>query len=163
MMKKLNDRNTFVVDFDIYTDGDIGFNSDLLKNHTSRYFDSKFFEYTEINKDDYSYKFRRVFAVNEFNDAVTFLTALKNSLYGDGITIETIRRLIQEAITGLKRVILGESTKAIFPDWPYPDETTVWRLDFNYQLDGNVELDFRGYFTGERPRKIKKIIYKDEV
>lgn len=45
--------------FDIYTDGDFGYNTNLFKNYTSNYLANEMYEYTDIS--DYVLKCRRVF------------------------------------------------------------------------------------------------------
>jgi hypothetical protein len=68
-------RKLTVVEFEIYTDGDFHFNKDFLLNHTSRYFDQEFYEYTKTG--DYEYSARRVFDRSE--DAVDFVNKIKDS------------------------------------------------------------------------------------
>ena len=66
-------RKLTVVEFEIYTDGDFYFNGSFLLNHTSRYFDPEFYEYTKV--ECYSYSARRVFDSAE--DAIEFVNSIK--------------------------------------------------------------------------------------
>lgn len=76
-----------VVEFKVYTDGHIGIEKKFLENYVSSYFENDLFEYSHYD-DSYSYSFRRVFDTKE--EAITFVNALFDSMWGDNYYIEEI-------------------------------------------------------------------------
>lgn len=163
-MKTTKNNMTLVIEFSAYCDGDWGIDDNLIKNHTSRYFDQRYYEYSKPFNDDATVKFRRVYLADELKDAASFLAAVRDSLHGDEDDTATIRKYFDAVINDLHNVISQKVScdKAFHTCHGYIGDKPIYRAtnEFSYYIDSNTELDFTGYFTDECPQKIKKIIYE---
>lgn len=134
-MKKLT-----IVYFYIFTDGDFEFKLDFLNNHTSRYFDQDFYEFTKIG-DYYEYSARRVFEDSE--SAVEFVNKIKDNCadpIGENYYIDEV---IPEFFNDILQTYLKYG----------------WGSDF---YDGNVELSLSIEDVETDVKKIKCIEYLEE-
>ena len=151
-----------VINFKTYTDGDWGIDSEFLKNHTSRYFEQDLYEYTIL--DDYVYKFRRVFNNDELNEALDFMHKLKDGLHGQEYYVDKITEYISTVIEGIELAITyrnkGSENTDIFNTEDWLTGKPMQASYFSFDMDGNTELTFSGYFDKDRINKIKHIEYE---
>lgn len=130
-------RKLFIVEFKVYTDGDMSVDNNFFTNYKSHYFENDLYEYSYCEPDDYTYSLRRVFDTK--NEAIMFVNALFDSMRGDSFFIkETAPRIKNEVITGLNAKGSGN--------------------DFT---DGNIEMELTMRTFETSARKIKEIIYED--
>lgn len=137
-----------VVEMSFYNDGDWGFGDiDWLTEHTSRYFDNDFYEYTNHDEDGYKLSFRRVFDITEsVTEVVLFLQSFIANLRGKESNLECVWEFLERA--------KGDIMKNAQYDVSY-----TYR-DF---LDGNTEADVKIYTTDKVVPKIKEIIYEEQA
>ena len=158
----------FVIEFDAYTDGDWGFErkiTEKLSKHISRYFEQDYYEYTEVDVEDYyRYKFRRTFNNNELDDALEFMTALKEALGGREYYEKRVKGNFDVIINGIKEAILRKSANN-------PDDkvfyTTSWITGEDeytglcqFDFDGNSDGEIVAYYNNKYVKKIKHIEYE---
>lgn len=127
----------YMVEFNIYTDGDCCVDFEDLDGYLSRYFEYELYEYTVIDHDSYRYKCRRVF--DEKTSAVDFLDEFKDRITSRKQYVET------ELITPMINRCLESF------------EHSGYGSDF---IDGNVECEASIYTIVTNVRKIKTIIYE---
>ena len=142
-----------VINFKAYTDSDWGLNSELLTNHISRYFEQDYYEYTIL--DDEVYEFRRTYTDDELNDAVNFLTSLRNSLHGRDYETDTIKEYFTIVIDAINNAI-NNNTHNVFVDSDTGEKLT----QFSCNMYSNTELEFYGGFFDTNVKKIKNIEYE---
>lgn len=131
-MKKLS-----IVEFKVYTDGDIGIDDSFFRNYISHYFDNELYEYTYHEKDSYSYSLRRVFDTKEA--AISFVNTLFESMWGDTFFLE-------ETAPRIKNDIIAD----------------FYVNDFGSDFtDGNIEMKLTMKVIKTTAKKIKRIIYED--
>lgn len=70
-----------ILELNMYTDGDWRFDLDFCKNHQSRYFDQKLYEYTIDEGEYYTAKIRRVFEPTAVKEIVSFVEHVKAGVY----------------------------------------------------------------------------------
>lgn len=127
----------YVVEFDIYTDGDCCVDFDDLKDHKSRYFEQDLYEYTIIDPDSYKYKIRRVF--DDPEDALSFFDICdrisdRQSYFITEILMERINLCIEE----------------------------FWRFGrSNDFIDGNITINMSIYTIETAAKKLKTIIFEN--
>lgn len=124
-----------VVEFKVYTDGRIGIEKKFLENYVSSYFENDLFEYSH-HDDSYSYSFKRVFDTKE--EAITFVNALFDSMWGNNYYIEEI---------------LPTFKSNVVADFVVNDCGS----DF---IDGAIEMELTMSVVKTSARKIKEIIYE---
>ena len=125
-----------VVEFKAYTDGYIGIEKSIFKNHVSSYFENDLFEYSNHEDDSYSYSLRRVFNTKE--EAITFVNTLFDSMWGKDYYIKEILPTFKSNITA---------------DFSVDD----YGSDF---IDGAIEMSLSMRVVETSARKIKEIIYE---
>ena len=158
----------FVIEFNAYTDGDWGFDRktiEKLSKYISQYFEQNYYEYTMVDVEDYyRYKFRRTFNNNELDDALEFMTSLKEALGGREYYEKRVKDNIDVIINGIKEAILRKSVNN-------PDDkvfyTTNWITGKDeytglcqFDFDGNSDGEIVAYYNNKYVKKIKHIEYE---
>ncbi len=86
----------YIIEFNVYTDGDWGYGEDMIDNsYVSRFIRNDLFEYTNIDPNNYSSKFRRVFNTKE--DLINFIEKLSASVHGNVHWTEVMHDFFQKA------------------------------------------------------------------
>lgn len=135
--EELDMTKKYVVEFDIYTDGDCCVDFEDLKDHKSRYFEQDLYEYTIIDPDSYKYKVRRVF--DDPEDALSFFDICDRisdhcSYFVTEILMERINLCIEE----------------------------FWRFGrSNDFIDGNITINMAIYTIETTAKKLKTIIFEN--
>lgn len=135
--EELDMTKKYIVEFDIYTDGDCSVDFEDLKDHKSRYFEQDLYEYTIIDPDSYKYKVRRVF--DDPEDALSFFDISdrisdRRSYFVTEILMERINLCIEE----------------------------FWRFGrSNDFIDGNITINMAIYTIETAAKKLKTIIFEN--
>lgn len=138
-MKKL------VLEMSFYTDGDWGFGDiSWLTEHTSRYFDNDFYEYTNRDEDGYRLSFRRVFdIIDDTAEVMQFFNRFTTGLHGRKGDLEYVSEFLDRAKEHITKHALTSKSYGYY--------------DY---LDGNTEADITINMTDKDVLKIKEIIYE---
>lgn len=135
--EELDATKKYVVELDIYTNGDYRIDFEDLKDHKSRYFEQNLYEYTIIDPDNYKCKARRVF--DDPDDAVSFFD---------------ITDRISEPLDYFVTDILIERINLCIEEF--------WRFGHsNDFIDGNATINMAIYTVETGAKKIKTIIYEN--
>lgn len=135
--KELDMTKKYVVELDIYTDGDYHINFEDLKGHNSRYFEQDLYEYTIIDSDSHKCKVRRVF--DDLDEAVSFFD----------IT-DRISKPLDYFITDILMVRINQCIEEF------------WRFGRSSDsIDGNVTINMDIYTVETGAKKIKNIIFEN--
>lgn len=127
----------YVVELDIYMDGDCRVNFDDLKDYKSRYFEQDLYEYTIIDPDSHKCKVRRVF--DDCDDALSFFD---------------ISDRISDHCTYFVTDILLERINLCIEEF--------WRFgSSNDFIDGDFTIDMAIYTIETSAKKLKTIIYEN--
>lgn len=135
--EELNMTKKYVVEFDIYTDGDCCVDFDDLKDHKSRYFEQDLYEYTIIDPDSYKYKIRRVF--DDPEDALSFF--------------DICDRISDHQNYFVTEILMERINLCIEEFWRFGRSS-----DF---IDGNITIDMAIYMIESSAKKLKTIIYEN--
>lgn len=131
-----------ILEISAYTDGDWGYDINSFGEQGSKYFDNDLFEYTFHKPDDYSFKIKRSFEVEKGGkEAVkNILEAFCNSLYGRDWDVEYITEFIQNAISAMSKLAVGDE---------YYDD-----------IDSNTEMELSIKIVENDAKMVKEVIFE---
>ena len=130
-----------ILEVSIYTDGDWNYDKRIIQDYTSKYFRNLLYEYTLFD-DDYSSRFKRVFAYNgNVNPVKNLLCQICDSIEGRESDVKYVKEFFNHIIEELPKLSLQH---AIYDS-----------------MDSNTEIDVTVRIIEDDSKEIDRIIYKE--